>query len=760
MWRGAQCFTVRQVMSEGASGKLQVVEHNETRQRYALRRVGKVQCIRSGQAAAVVAGRELLEELDHPFVEGLRFSFQDTHAVYMATDLMEGGSLARQLRMRQRFGEAIVRFWAAELACALQHLHSEHRIAHGRVCTRNILVDGTGHAVLTGLQRRAPDADCAGDWRALGAVMYECLYGRPPFRSGGGSGSGSGSSRSGASDCGDSPSSSAQSLPVAAAWGDCDDPVFPVTTDSRISMDCISAIRGLLHRDPAQRLGAGRRGFARLKRHPFFATFDWSLLEDRGLVPPFVPDDVYAGDAGAAAAGGFEELGECIDLQPPPLEPDPELADLEARFADFDYGEYQRFKAYIERHGAIDELVADAIRRAGRRPEPRDVAAHAAVSDTPLEFLTLGGLPVVRAGSALCPAAGPSPGRRDSVAALAMSQASLASLAARPATRALRTGGQLVRRTTSTALARFKGRTRTAALRRKGTESVAELAPQSQPQSPAPAPAPDPAPAPAPEPPQLVRPPSAVPVDVVTWTEMTAGQRALAQRYCAKMARENQRLMAALVDAPDSDDGSVDDALLQSAYSLTAASLLPAARDASVGRAASAGHVPVRGRAVAATLAIARPESRSPAAAAAAPRLLAGGRARLAADPDPDPDPGPARPAAAAAKEAERPGTAAQRGGGGGDAGARPATRGLHTKPAGAVPRLQPIADGWRRHAAGGGQDKQSRGQGAAPPTAGAPVRAPALRQMSSDGWDLLPETADRAELRAETAAAAAAASA
>ncbi|KAJ2716611.1 hypothetical protein H4R19_000543 [Coemansia spiralis] len=723
--RGVQCFTLRQVIAEGATGKVQIVEHNDTRQRYALRRVSKAACIEQRRQAAVVGERDLLEELDHPFILGLRYSFQDTYALYTATDLMEGGSLARQLRHRRRFGEAVVRFWAAELACALNYLHTEHRIAHGGVATRNILVDGMGHVALANVAvgQRAGDADrdgaAAADWWGLGAVMYECLYGRGPFRSG---------TRSGSS----SASSSTTGTGLAARAAD-DDVVFPVTGNSRITMDCVSAIRGLLHRDPAQRLGSGRRGFERLKRHPFFATFDWSLVEDRGVVPPLVPDSAYV----QSDPLEYTELGECIDLRPPPLAPRPELVELEARFADFDHAEYARFKGYIERHGSIDEVQADAIRRAGFSREPRDMAAVAA-ADVPLEYLCLGGLPVVKP----CPRA--EEPRRDSLAGLprtssvfSLSHASLA----RPASRAIKHGGRLVRRTTSTALARLAGHART--LRRK--PAVVDTATRDAPPL-------EPVPEQVLEPPVvLCQPPCSVPVDALTWTQMTAAQRGLAQRYCAKMTRENQRLMAALISAQEDEDDADDDAeeLLQSTYSLTASSLLPAVREAagsssngSIGpatrpRKSLGGNGSGAARA-AATLSVMsgeRPASRA-AYLFLDPLLISGCRST------PDLDVPACR---------NRPSTPHLRVD---TAGPRPMTRRVHAKSAGSIPRLQPIADGWRKY----------RPTDPAPPPPPPPpppvvrmvhARHPLVaRQLSSDsGWDLLPEATDRLELSAAAAA-------
>ncbi|KAJ2802037.1 hypothetical protein H4R20_003432 [Coemansia guatemalensis] len=543
--------------------------------------------------------RDMLESIDHPFIAGLRFSFQDTYGIYMATDLMSGGNL-RDLTNIRRFSEAVVRFWAAELACALHYLHNELGIIHNAVRLENILIDNVGHVALTNfksavrLTERSTKAGCTSsvDWWGLGIVMFECLFGKHPFRG---------------TDT-DQPWSPQSCTSLQST----DKVVFPVTTDSRITLDCMSAIRGLLHHDARQRLGSGERGSTRLKQHPFFATFDWSQLEDREVMPPFAPPDKYSANCDALE---YPELGECMDLQLRPLDPHPDLIELERGFMDYDYMEFHRLRAYLDRHGSIDKNAADAIRQSSTIVrDSLDIAGRMASADVPLEYLTLGGRPLVKTQADLFAAAscgreglGESSSRpsiadldgrgRESFSMLRKSSSLAVSpgfrnnlLDTRPASRALRQSGQIVRRTTTTAIARIRGH-RTRGERKKRSSPLAgtpEEIPTSENVLESP-------PTPNRALPIMVQvPPSFIPMDPLTWTQLDSEQRALARRYCRKLVEENQRLMSMLLMEQEEDeefaaamsagsyirDGSAENVLFQSTYSLTASSLLSTTREA------------------------------------------------------------------------------------------------------------------------------------------------------------------------------------
>lgn len=105
----------------------------------------------------------MLEHLNHPFLCNLRYSFQDveylydvygvlnplhmlTAGRYIVVDLMNGGDLRFHIS-RKTFTEDAVRFWMAELGCALRYCHSQG-IVHRDLKPDNVLLDSDGHVHL------------------------------------------------------------------------------------------------------------------------------------------------------------------------------------------------------------------------------------------------------------------------------------------------------------------------------------------------------------------------------------------------------------------------------------------------------------------------------------------------------------------------------------------------------------------------------------------------------------------------------------
>ncbi len=66
---------------------------------------------------------------------------------YLVVDLMSGGDLRFHIS-RKTFTEEAVRFWIAELGCALRYIHGQG-IIHRDVKPDNVLLDADGHVHLT-----------------------------------------------------------------------------------------------------------------------------------------------------------------------------------------------------------------------------------------------------------------------------------------------------------------------------------------------------------------------------------------------------------------------------------------------------------------------------------------------------------------------------------------------------------------------------------------------------------------------------------
>ncbi|KAG9339184.1 hypothetical protein JZ751_024042 [Albula glossodonta] len=202
-------FDYLKIIGKGSFGKVLLARHKETSKYYAVKVLQKKVILKKKEQKHIMSERSvLLKNLKHPFLVGLHYSFQTTDKLYFVLDYVNGGELFYHLQRERVFLEPRARFYAAEIASALGYLHSLH-IVYRDLKPENILLDSEGHIVLTdfglckeGLEPNrttttfcgtpeylAPEVlqkqayDHTVDWWCLGCVLYEMLYGLPPFYS-------------------------------------------------------------------------------------------------------------------------------------------------------------------------------------------------------------------------------------------------------------------------------------------------------------------------------------------------------------------------------------------------------------------------------------------------------------------------------------------------------------------------------------------------------------------------------------------------
>ncbi|KAM5284708.1 ribosomal protein S6 kinase alpha-2 isoform 2-T2 [Hipposideros larvatus] len=279
-------FELLKVLGQGSYGKVflvRKVKGPDAGQLYAMK-VLKKATLKVRDRVRSKMERDILAEVNHPFIVKLHYAFQTEGKLYLILDFLRGGDLFTRLSKEVMFTEEDVKFYLAELALALDHLHSLG-IIYRDLKPENILLDEEGHIKITdfGLSKEAIDHDkraysfCgtieymapevvnrrghtqSADWWSFGVLMFEMLTGSLPFQ---------GKDRK-----------ETMALILKAKLGM---PQF-------LSMEAQSLLRALFKRNPCNRLGAGIDGVEEIKRHPFFVTIDWNKLYRKEIKPPFKP---------------------------------------------------------------------------------------------------------------------------------------------------------------------------------------------------------------------------------------------------------------------------------------------------------------------------------------------------------------------------------------------------------------------------------------------------------------------------------------
>ncbi|KLO17120.1 kinase-like protein [Schizopora paradoxa] len=369
-------FEMHRAVGKGAFGKVRVVQHKKSKKLYALKYIEKEKCTKQKAVGNILQERQLLEEVDHPFVVNLRYAFQDDQNCFFVLDLMLGGDLRFHLEKNGRIEEKCVRFWVAELSCALAYLHKQG-IMHRDIKPDNVLLDTEGHAHVTdfnvaihysrsrlhtsvagSLAYMAPEV-CSrkgyswqADWWSLGVCSYELLFGRRPFEG-----------------------KTADSLTAAVAK---DSLRFPERASEVCSAEGIQVIKQLLDKNPKKRLGCTPETddeMAVVRSHPWFARLDWDALEDKELQAPFVPDLKKANFDISHELDEFLMVEKPLSAKKRKENVDinslsPELRQLEEQFTIFDYTKPRRI-SYYPANQSLSLALTKSLDRDGSLDGPR-----------------------------------------------------------------------------------------------------------------------------------------------------------------------------------------------------------------------------------------------------------------------------------------------------------------------------------------------------------------------------------------------------
>ncbi|KAF7399556.1 hypothetical protein HZH68_008148 [Vespula germanica] len=289
-------FELIRVIGRGSYAKVLMVELKRTKRIYAMKVIKKALVTDDEDIDWVQTEKHVFETAsNHPFLVGLHSCFQTPSRLFFVIEFVRGGDLMFHMQRQRRLPEEHARFYAAEISLALNFLH-EKGIIYRDLKLDNVLLDHEGHVKLTdygmckeGVREsdttatfcgtpnyiapeilRGEDYSFSVDWWALGVLLYEMLAGRSPFDIAGAS---------------ENPDQNTE------------DYLFQVILQKTIriprslSVKAASVLKGFLCKDPAERLGCGKRpsAFFDIVTHSFFKAIDWEMLEQKQVTPPYKP---------------------------------------------------------------------------------------------------------------------------------------------------------------------------------------------------------------------------------------------------------------------------------------------------------------------------------------------------------------------------------------------------------------------------------------------------------------------------------------
>ncbi|CAF1123639.1 unnamed protein product, partial [Brachionus calyciflorus] len=241
---------------------------------YAIKVLNKEAILKRNEVKHIMAERNvLINNLEHPFLVGLHYSFQSTDKLYFVLDYVNG----------------------AEIAHAIGYMHLKN-IIYRDLKPENILIDSDGHIKLTdfglckeGIQANTTTSPFCGtpeylapeillkkpytraiDWWCLGCVIYEMLYGLPPF----------------------------YSRNTTEMYSNISNEQLRLNPEVFVSDYAKNIMKQLLQKEQFRRLGSSEADFEEIQDHPFFGDIDWrtdcsncqekSHLDHLGPSPSFV----------------------------------------------------------------------------------------------------------------------------------------------------------------------------------------------------------------------------------------------------------------------------------------------------------------------------------------------------------------------------------------------------------------------------------------------------------------------------------------
>ncbi|CAD8124688.1 unnamed protein product [Paramecium sonneborni] len=255
---------------------------------YAMKLIDKEFILLHKKQGIVQNERDIMTVLDHPFINKLDCAFESKNFIVFVLEFCSGGELFWQLRQVKRMNEEQARFYFAEICLAICYLH-QLSIVYRDIKPENVLIDMDGHIRIADFGLSKPNMTeedyaysfCGSpeymapemllnvghnlqvDHYCLGALLYELVIGIPPYYS-------------------KNTEEIYQSILT-------EELTFP--NQFNLTDQIKDLLKGLLCKRPQSRLGS-QNGLQELMLHPWFKDFNWILILNKKIQPPFQPNQL------------------------------------------------------------------------------------------------------------------------------------------------------------------------------------------------------------------------------------------------------------------------------------------------------------------------------------------------------------------------------------------------------------------------------------------------------------------------------------
>lgn len=275
------------ILGCGTFGKVWLVSNKKEKNAvaYALKIQVKRELITHNQVEGVMREKDIMTQLEHPFIIKLINTYQDNEAIHMLLQLVQGGELFTLIHNAKggKFPEAAARFYASAILEGLAYMH-DRNIVYRDLKPENTLIDAKGYPVIVdmGFAKAISDKtytlcgtplylapevilsrghDKGADQWSWAVMLFEMITGKNPFYEDG--------------------------MDQIGLFKTITSGV--VRIPSNISDDVADLVGRILKLAPNQRLGSFSGGDTDIKEHTWFRNFDFEGLVEKRLKAPWRP---------------------------------------------------------------------------------------------------------------------------------------------------------------------------------------------------------------------------------------------------------------------------------------------------------------------------------------------------------------------------------------------------------------------------------------------------------------------------------------